>query len=380
MNQSYWERTSFFKDADYTIVGAGIVGLFAALTIKNIQPTANVLVLEKSLLPNGASTKNAGFACFGSVSELIVQLNKSSEKELIELVEKRWLGLQKLRTDLGDENIGFNNFGGYEVFTSNEENLWKECVSKIEYFNNLFKDVVGENSYEIADDKVSSLGLKNVSHLIYNKYESQIHSGKMMEALINKCYSAGVKILFGYELVEFNSDNKLQIAQFNSLNGLLNITTKKLLICNNAFVKKLLTDVDVAPGRGQVFITKPIKELKLKGTFHFDEGYFYFRNIDDRVLIGGGRNLDFKKEETTEFGITELVKNKITELLNEVILPNTEWEFDMEWSGIMAFGKELSPIIKEVRPNVYCAVRCNGMGVAIGSKVGEELAKLVTSD
>jgi glycine/D-amino acid oxidase-like deaminating enzyme len=92
MNQSYWERTSFFKDADYVIIGAGIVGLFAALEIKNKKPSANVLVLERSFLPDGASTKNAGFACFGSLSELIVQLQKSSETELLHLVKKRWEG------------------------------------------------------------------------------------------------------------------------------------------------------------------------------------------------------------------------------------------------------------------------------------------------
>lgn len=380
MNQSYWERTSFFKEADYTIVGAGIVGLFAALTIKNSQPEANVLVLEKFLLPNGASTKNAGFACFGSISELIVQLKKSSEKELRELVEKRWLGLKKLRTDLGDENIGFKNFGGYEVFGENDEQLWQECVKKIYFFNELLKDIVGENIYEVADDKIEFLGFENVKHLIFNKYESQIHSGKMMEALINKCHSAGVKILFGYEVISYTEGISLNVLPINSnpLNTNINIRTKKLLICNNAFVRKLIPDLDVVPGRGQVFITTPIENLKLKGTFHYDEGYYYFRNIDNRVLIGGGRNINFKKEETTNFGITEEVKNEIYRMLSTMILPNHKWDFDMEWSGIMAFGEELSPIIKQVQNNIYCAVRCNGMGVAIGSKVGEELAILAT--
>lgn len=380
MNQSYWERTSFLEDVDYTVVGAGIVGLFAALTLKNNNPKANVLVLERSLLPNGASTKNAGFACFGSISELIVQLKKSSEKELRELVKKRWQGLQKLRTELGDENIGFKNFGGYEVFGNKDEKLWNESVNKIDYFNELLKGIVGENIYEIADENISSLGLSDVHHLIFNKYEAQIHSGKMMETLINKCYSAGVKIMFGYEVTSFSEELKLQVRPVHLSNETLSINTEKLLLCNNAFVNKLLPELDVVPGRGQVFITKPINNLKLKGTFHYDEGYYYFRNIDDRVLIGGGRNIDFKKEETTSFGITEEVKTEISRMLNEMILPNYKWEFDMEWSGIMAFGKELSPIIKEVSKNVYCAVRCNGMGVAMGSKIGEELAKLVSSD
>jgi len=42
----------------------------------------------------------------------------------------------------------------------------------------------------------------------------------------------------------------------------------------------------------------------------------------------------------------------------------------------MGFGNENSPIVKEIEPNLFCAVRCNGMGVAMGSLVGEEVAKL----
>ncbi len=43
----------------------------------------------------------------------------------------------------------------------------------------------------------------------------------------------------------------------------------------------------------------------------------------------------------------------------------------------MAFGKTLEPLIEEIRPNVFCATRCNGMGVAIGSQIEEDVAKLI---
>lgn len=379
MNQSYWERTSFFKDVDYVIIGAGIVGLFAALEIKNKKPDANVLVLERSFLPDGASTKNAGFACFGSLSELIVQLHKSSETELLHLVKKRWEGLKKLRQTLGDDAIDFNNWGGYEVFTEKDELLWEECVGQLDYFNTLLKDSIGENVFKLADEKISELGLSNVKHLIFNPYEAQIHSGKMMQALIKKCRDSGVEILFGHEVKGYEKEKEL-LPSIKIVTEHFTINTNKVILCTNAFAKELMPDLEVTPGRGQVFITKPIKDLALKGTFHYDEGYFYFRNVDDRVLIGGGRNLNFEKETTTEFGITSEIKNEIIRILNENILKNIEWEYDMEWSGIMAFGETLSPIVKELSANVYCAVRCNGMGVAIGSKIGEEVALLVTSD
>jgi glycine/D-amino acid oxidase-like deaminating enzyme len=43
----------------------------------------------------------------------------------------------------------------------------------------------------------------------------------------------------------------------------------------------------------------------------------------------------------------------------------------------MGFGKDLSPIIKQISPGVFCAVRCNGMGVAMGSILGEQVADMI---
>ena len=75
MNYSYWELKEWFSNIDFTIVGSGIVGLNCAISLKREHPKAKILVLEKGTLPQGASTKNAGFACFGSLSELIDDLN-----------------------------------------------------------------------------------------------------------------------------------------------------------------------------------------------------------------------------------------------------------------------------------------------------------------
>ena len=49
----------------------------------------------------------------------------------------------------------------------------------------------------------------------------------------------------------------------------------------------------------------------------------------------------------------------------------------MWWSGILGIGDQKKPIIERVSPNVVVAVRMGGMGVAIGSLVGEEAAALV---
>jgi len=370
---SYWERTAFINDADVIIIGSGLVGLSAALQLKTKQPLLKVLVLERGFLPSGASTKNAGFACFGTLSEQIAAITHSSADEVLQLVDYKWRGLQRLRQNLGDNNIDYQQHGGYELFFDDDSKFAADCIDRIDEINQLLKPVIGSSDiYAVADDKIAGFGFSNVARMIYNPFEGQIHTGKMMCTLLSKVYNLGLMVLNGCELKEIVQESNY--IQLKTSQG--DFKTTKVILATNAFANQLFPELEVTPGRGQVLITKPIPNLKLKGTYHFDEGYYYFRNIDNRVLFGGGRNLDFKTEATWEFGHTETVKEKLLTYLNEVILPGQEFEVDYWWSGIMGFGEINKPIIKQVEPNVFCAVRCNGMGIAMGSLVGEEVAAL----
>jgi len=370
---SYWEQTAFTGKADVIIIGSGIVGLSAALTVKRQQPNLSVLVLERGFLPSGASTKNAGFACFGTASEQLEFIRKSSPEEAVKLVDYKWRGLQRLRENLGDENIRYYQHGGYELFMTDESAHAEECIGQIDYLNNLLSPVIGhKNIYAVANDTISGFGFKGVRHMIYNPFEGQIHTGYMMRALLHKVYETDTMVLNNCEVTSIiNEDNHISIKTAQG-----NFKAGKVILATNAFARQLFPELQVTPGRGQVLVTKPVPDLKLKGTYHFNEGYYYFRNIDDRVLFGGGRNLDFETEETWDFGQTDPVKQQLLKYLHEMILPGQPVEIDYWWSGIMGFGEEISPIIKEVQPGIFCAVRCNGMGVAMGSLVGEEVAML----
>jgi len=370
---SYWERTTFIDDADVIIIGSGIVGLSAALKLKKLDPALKVLVLERGFLPSGASTKNAGFACFGTVSEQLALLEHSSEDEVARLVNYKWRGLKRLRQNLGDNAIEYYQYGGYELFFDEETDRADECMDQMSYLNKLLHQAIGSDEiYSVATKKIPDFGFNKVSRMIYNAFEGQINTGKMMRALLQKVYDAGILVLNSCAVMAIEQQDKgiyLKTSQGNFKTG-------KVILATNAFANQLFPELKVIPGRGQVLVTKPVAGLKLKGTYHFDEGYYYFRNIDNRVLFGGGRNLDFNAEATWEFGHTYKVKEKLTNVLNEVILPGQHFEIDYWWSGIMGFGDDINPIVKQVEPNVFCAVRCNGMGVAMGSLVGEEVAEL----
>lgn len=366
MNLSYWEIKSWFGNVDFTIVGSGIVGLHCALYLKQKYPKATVLVLEKGILPQGASTKNAGFACFGSLSEILDDLKTHSEEEVLALVKKRWDGLQNLRKNLGDKQLDFQQLGGYELFS---EELFAECAPELEAVNNLLRPIFKTDIFSFNENK---FGFSRIHpEYVFNPLEGQIDTGKMMTSLLQKVQCLGVKILQNCTVEKFVEQNESVSLQTN----ISEFKTRKLFIATNGFAKQFVQE-DVLPARAQVLITKPIENLQINGTFHLEKGYYYFRNIDNRILLGGGRNLDFKTEETTEFGQTEIIQNKLEELLKTTILPKTKFEIDHRWSGIMGVGNQKKAIVKNIGKNVFCGVRLGGMGVAIGSAIGKELAHL----
>ncbi|MGH2665252.1 NAD(P)/FAD-dependent oxidoreductase [Flavobacterium sp.] len=370
MNLSYWELKNWFTDVDYTIVGSGIVGLHTALRLRERFPESKILILEKGMLPEGASTKNAGFACFGSLSEIIDDLKSHSEEDIIQLIQKRWQGLQLLRKNLGDQSIDFKPYGGYELFLKDDESTYSECLQKLPFINDILKPLFRTDVFE---KNVDRFGFKNIQeYTIFNPFEAQIDTGNMMQALLKEAYAKGILILNNQNVTDF-SDTPNGVAISVNNYGFI---SKKLLFATNGFAGKL-TNNAVKPARAQVLITEPIPNLDIRGTFHLDKGYYYFRNIGDRILFGGGRNLDFEGEATAEFGETELIQNKLEELLSTVILPQQEYTIAHRWSGIMGLGSHKKPIVEQLSEHVYCGVRLGGMGVAIGSLVGQELADLI---
>ena len=370
MNLSYWELKNWFTNVDFTIVGSGIVGLHCALALREKFPASKILVLEKGMLPQGASTKNAGFACFGSLSEIIDDLKTHSEQQVIQLIQKRWQGLQLLRKNLGDAGIDFKPYGGTELFLKQDESTYTDCLQKLPFINELLKPLFKNAVFVKETDQFAFNGIQD--YVLFNPFEAQIDTGKMMNTLLQKAIANNILILNQVEVTAFQEkNNEVEVAL-----GDFSFLTKKLLFATNGFSAHI-TNNQVKPARAQVLITEPIPNLNIKGTFHLDKGYYYFRNIDDRILLGGGRNLAFETETTTQLGQTELIQNKLEELLKEVILPTTAYKIAHRWSGIMGLGSSKDALVKQLSNQVYCGVRLGGMGVAIGSLIGQELADLV---
>jgi gamma-glutamylputrescine oxidase len=370
---SFWERESLLH-TNVAIIGGGIVGLSAAASLAESNPNLNITIFERSILPYGASTRNAGFACFGSLTEVLSDIEIMGESAARELVFQRWIGLQITRQRLGDAAIGFEPNEGFELIREKE----LPALEQIESVNALVSDFLPDY-LSIADSRFAEFGLRqNTSdHLVRMADEGQVNTGKLMHALEKYVLSLGVQIRTGAFVKQITeTDQKVLIEVEDQTRGSIAFSANQLVVCSNAFTKQLLPKTDLYPGRGQVFITKPIDGLNFKGNLHIDEGFYYLRNVGNRLLFGGARNFDFEKENTTDFALNNQIQSHLEDYLHD-LLPDISFEVDQRWAGIMAFGKTKQPIVERISAHTSVAVKMGGMGIALAGNIGEMVKEIL---
>lgn len=368
---SFWEKDVFLKKYDVIVVGAGFSGLWLAYFLKKYQPKIEIAILEAGVLPTGASTKNAGFSCFGSPTELLENIEVMGLDQAMFWAEKRYEGIKLISQYFGSE-IGYDDCGGVELFS--DKTIFEDTKEQLNALNQSIKSIVGNDNHFFVDENViQHAGFSGFEYAIKNTVEGSIHSGKLISAMTEAVQAMKVRLFNGVKVQRF--ENEGDSVKVYAENGLV-FEAKHLSITTNAFTKQLLPEVDLYAGRGQVLITEPIEGLNWQGTFHFDKGYYYFRNYRNRVLFGGGRNLDFQSENTDEFALTALVQNRLEQLLYENIIPkHKNIKIDQRWSGIMAFDETKTPVSKCLNPQISLSVRMNGMGVALAPTLSGNLAK-----
>lgn len=375
MQVSIWEKESFYAPKDVIIIGSGLSGLWTAFYLKKKKPGISITIVDRGIIPTGASTRNAGFACFGSLTELLHDAETNGEEKMLSLVEMRYRGLQRIQKVFGKKQIDFDLVGGYELFTQADKWNRSELEDKMEGLNKLLKPVVSEkNTFRLADKKIKRFGFDHITHLAENKAEGYLHSGKLCQALLKAVQGKGVTVLSAVEISGFEKTGDL-ISCYTNQN--ITLQAAKVVVCTNAFAKQLLPTLDIVPARGQVLVTAPIKNLPFKGTFHYQEGFYYFRNLGNRLLLGGARNTAFEEETTTEMMTSQKIQSSLEHFLSHYLLPGQVYQVTDRWSGIMGMGSEKMPIVQEVSPNVFCAVRMSGMGVALTPIIGENIAEML---
>lgn len=375
MRFSYWEHAVFFQNIQDLVIGGGIVGLTTAIELKRSNPQREVVVIERDAFSAGASTKNAGFACFGSSGELLDDLDKMPLDEVFNLVERRYRGLENLRALIGNTDIEFELCGGIELFRENDAQEMKRCLERLDFLNDHFEQRLGFRPYMRMPEVPDFKGHSKFIGAIENSHEGRIHTGKLIQGLRELAASEGVRFIQGLcvDSVESETSACRVVIEGETFHF------DRVFVCTNGFAAHLLPELDVRPARNQVVVTSPLPAPIPDGTYHVNKGYIYFRPIGNRVLIGGFRDTDLIGEATSEFGLTDSIQREIIAFIDQYIAPSGTYTLDYRWSGIMGLGPDKSTLVKKMSDHLFVGVRMGGMGVAIGSLVGKELALLANA-
>lgn len=379
MNISVWEKESFYGDCDVLVAGAGLLGLWTARELKIQSPALKITLIDRSPVPCGASTRNAGFACFGSPSEMIHDLEVMGEDAMWRIVEMRYCGIKKILQTFTAVQTGYEPLGGFECYTPGQfdKDLLPEKIAAI---NKGMHSITGDShSFTDATGKLQEYGMQGFETMMENRFEGGIHSGRYVESLTAYVKQSGVRILNG---VEMTGCEKAGSGFEITTDQPVKIRARQVLLATNAWLYRQAPELQIVPARGQIIVSPPIEKLALQGTFHFDGGYYYFRNMGNRLLIGGARNSDFAAEETLELDTTAFIRHKLYGFLQQHIPAAAAFaqeEFE-SWSGLMAMHPTKRPVLEKTAAGAWAAMCCNGMGVALSPVFAEEVATAIINE
>ncbi len=371
---SFWEKQTWFHKLDLAVVGGGLVGLSTAIYYKNRFPNSKVMVIERAAIGFGASTRNAGFACYGSPSELLDDLKSESRDSVLARVEQRYRGFRQLVELLGEDSLGYEAFGGRELFRNGSIDESEGVFDHLSELNSDLRSIFGQDPFLAEKSVPEHLELSGFKSSIALKFEGQIDTGKAMFNLIKLARNRGIELIHGLKVTGYEDQGTG--VWIDTEAG--RILSRHLALCTNGFARELIENSAVSPARAQVLITAPISNLGLKGIFHVHKGYYYFRNVGDRILLGGGRHLFRKSENTLRMVTTAQVQRHLEGFLRKHLSAGRPIEVQDSWAGVMGFGaqNEKGVSIRKISPRIACGVRLGGMGIAIGAEVGKRTAEL----
>ena len=384
---SYWEARTWLEDLDVLVVGAGIVGMSAALHARALHPGARIAVVDRSPFTDGGSTRNAGFACFGSPEELAQDREVLGDAAAADLVRTRLEGLGLLRNLLGDQHIGFDQTGSHALLRPGRP------VPDLASLNAWLAPVTGLGQTFVAPaHPPRGIAPELTAHATFSPLEGLIDTGRMVARFRSLLAAADIPVLHGLAATDLGCtpgpSPRPRIVLHRSppppqpqpqprpQPDSLPLSPASVVLATNAFASQLIPGLDVAPAANRVLVTAPLPACPLRGTFHVDAGYLYFREVHGRVLIGGGRHFP----EAADDAAGDAVRQRLIEELGMWVPAARGATIEYDWTGLLGVGAARVPIVRtapEVAPGVIVAVRMGGMGVAIGTAVGKAAAELV---
>lgn len=382
--ETYWnsglERIVGLREPPHNggilIVGGGIAGVsLAYFLLKSGFKDVQIVDTE---LENASYYRNAGHILLGAsenYSRIVALQGREKAKKIFKLSESFCL---KTKETILEENLDCDYFQGNYFNLGETEAETKELLEST--------DLLKEDGFPYSSlaTNLNDYGFK-VQDGVMGKLcslSANANPAKFRNQLLRTSLFRGL----GYFSQKVKTYKRVgDVIEVEYLSGRKS-SHDALILATNAYLPEISNFVEsrklVDPFRGQIIVSKPLKERYPRFAFSMDHGYIYGTlTADNRLLIGGWRNnVEGGEVGTYSLEVNPLVENGLKNYTKEhFIFENLEWEWS--WSGIMGSSKIGLPYLGPTDdPLVYILGGCTGYGFGWFHGCADLLVKIVLGE
>lgn len=371
MTVSYWRRTNRLGSlsCDCLVIGAGICGVSAALQMQRRGGGMKVIIVDKSTVGSGASTRNAGYlmrGCADNYALAAKDFGRERTRALWKLTEDNLAGLRKE----GIESLPSVRHVRSVLAALREDELEQLRTSVAMMKEDGFA-VGWEDASANRNDSLWNIG-KPLGALV-NPNDAACNSREVIEFLKSKLTCP---IHENQEVVSIHSDGAWIESRISD--GV--VRSKHVLACTNAYAPLLLPGLvnHITPRRGQMLAIKASPSRTLAASYYINFGSEYIRqHVDGTIVVGGCRTYHADREVGYEDITTPWVQNDLERFAKSMVGDVDPNDIIARWSGVMGFSKTHLPLIgpcwgpNSAEGKVWFCGGFTGHGMSMAYKVSE---------
>ncbi len=351
------DHTGPVQRTDVVIIGAGIIGSYLALRLRERHD--NVLVLEARHVAGGASGRNGGLLLTGvahNYATACLRYGRDTTRDLWTITIRNRAAMVDWATRLGTP---VRQWGSYVLASSaREAEELRESVA-----------LMHEDGFPAEWHPRDPLR-RGFYAGISNPEDGAIQPALLTAALL-KASGAALRETAEVFALESLADGVLVRARGGA------VLAQRVVLATNAWTPLLAAEFDgmVIPARGQVLATAPAPRI-LERSCYCDEGFEYFQQLPDgRFVLGGYRNLAFSEEATYADHTTPLIQSALEAFLARHFPELSAVPVERRWAGTMGFTPDGLPLVGRLKRDerIAFAVGFNGHGLGLGLVAADEL-------
>jgi gamma-glutamylputrescine oxidase len=345
--------TSYDGRVDVAVVGAGVTGCAAALTLA--QGGLRIRVHDARGVAEGASGRNGGFALRGGATRYDIARDTYGRDAAREL----WHWTERALDDmasLGSDSI--TRPGSYRLAADEEE-----------------RDEIRGEYEAMREDGIDAEWVDYLPPAL----EGTFARGALMHASDGAIQPAR----FVRRLAALAAAAGAEIREHDRVTDVDALDADHVVVATDGYGHGLVPELNdlIWPTRGQVIVSEPLDRVLYDRPHYARQGFDYWQQLPNRrVVLGGFRDVSIMDELTDVEETTPTIQRSLESFLAELI--GEQPRVSHRWAGIFGLTQDMLPLVGRVptRTNVWVASGYSGHGNVPGFACGRLVAEAILGD